>query len=111
MNFHRCGWVCACCHVRTIVSSGRCECSCEFGLNFEFVIFYSIIGVPKLVRGEVWNLLMVQQQMFHQVARQKKTFPNFYSAPYEDMLKELTSQQHAILIDLGEHNLGSSISY
>lgn len=28
-------------------------------------------------------------------------FPN-YKVPYEQLLKQLTSQQHAILIDLGE---------
>ncbi|KAB7505425.1 TBC1 domain family member 1 [Armadillidium nasatum] len=58
-------------------------------------------GVPKLVRGEVWHLLMIQQQMFHQTPRQKNVYPPFFQTQYEDMLKELTSQQHAILIDLG----------
>lgn len=29
-------------------------------------------------------------------------FPN-YHLPYEDLLKQLTSYQHAILIDLGKH--------
>lgn len=28
-------------------------------------------------------------------------FPN-YNVPYEDLLKQLTSHQHAILIDLGK---------
>lgn len=65
-------------------------------LNFEN------LGVPKLVRGEVWHLLMIQQQMFHQTPRQKNVYPPFFHTQYEDMLKELTSQQHAILIDLGK---------
>ncbi|XP_071550765.1 TBC1 domain family member 1 [Panulirus ornatus] len=55
-------------------------------------------GVPKSVRGEVWQLLMHQY-----LAQNQKLQPQIhgYNKPYESMIKELTSQHHAILIDLG----------
>ncbi|CAL4115369.1 unnamed protein product, partial [Meganyctiphanes norvegica] len=55
-------------------------------------------GVPKCVRGEVWKLLVYQYGHNH---KQLPILPPSYSTPYEDMLRELTSQHHAILIDLG----------
>ncbi|KAG0719497.1 TBC1 domain family member 1 [Chionoecetes opilio] len=55
-------------------------------------------GIPKSVRGEVWQLLA-----FQYLTRNPKLEPQFpgYKTPYEDMIRELTSQHHAILIDLG----------
>lgn len=55
-------------------------------------------GVPKSLRGDVWQLLTYQY-----LSRNSKKEPEFpgYKTPYEDMIKELTSQHHAILIDLG----------
>ncbi|KAK3867460.1 hypothetical protein Pcinc_027094 [Petrolisthes cinctipes] len=55
-------------------------------------------GVPKSVRGDVWQLLMHQS-----LARNPKLEPQIpgYNTSYETMIKELTSQHHAILIDLG----------
>ncbi|XP_069162661.1 TBC1 domain family member 1 [Procambarus clarkii] len=55
-------------------------------------------GIPKAVRGEAWQLLMYQY-----LAHNPKLEPQFpsYNLPYESMIKELTSQHHAILIDLG----------
>ncbi|XP_064100515.1 TBC1 domain family member 1-like isoform X1 [Macrobrachium nipponense] len=55
-------------------------------------------GVPKAVRGEVWQLLTLQHNL-----RNPRSQPTVlsYNTPYEEMLKELTSQHHAILIDLG----------
>ncbi|MPC94451.1 TBC1 domain family member 4 [Portunus trituberculatus] len=56
-------------------------------------------GVPKSLRGDVWQLLMYQY-----LSRNAKKEPEFpgYNTPYENMIKELTSQHHAILIDLGK---------
>ncbi|XP_042241893.1 TBC1 domain family member 1-like [Homarus americanus] len=55
-------------------------------------------GVPKSVRGEAWQLLVKQY-----LARNPKLEPQIlsYNVAYESMIKELTSQHHAILIDLG----------
>uniref|UniRef100_UPI00398E6036 TBC1 domain family member 1-like isoform X2 n=1 Tax=Pristiophorus japonicus TaxID=55135 RepID=UPI00398E6036 len=54
-------------------------------------------GVPRQHRGEIWKLLAEQHQLRYRlpVRQQPK------DTPYEELLKQLTSQQHAILIDLG----------
>ncbi|XP_070613195.1 TBC1 domain family member 1 isoform X1 [Erythrolamprus reginae] len=54
-------------------------------------------GVPRQQRGEIWNFLAELHQLKH-------PFPNKQhpkDTPYKELLKQLTSQQHAILIDLG----------
>uniref|UniRef100_A0A5F9CZI1 TBC1 domain family member 1 n=1 Tax=Oryctolagus cuniculus TaxID=9986 RepID=A0A5F9CZI1_RABIT len=54
-------------------------------------------GVPRHHRGEIWKFLAEQ---FHL----KQQFPSKQQprdVPYKELLKQLTSQQHAILIDLG----------
>ncbi|XP_070160738.1 TBC1 domain family member 1 isoform X1 [Polyergus mexicanus] len=56
-------------------------------------------GVPKGKRGEVWQFL-AEQFCLKQPPIDTQDFPN-YNTPYELLLKQLTSQQHAILIDLG----------
>ena len=56
-------------------------------------------GVPRGKRGEVWHFL-AEQFCLKQPPIETRDFPN-YNTPYELLLKQLTSQQHAILIDLG----------
>ncbi|XP_076473410.1 PTB_TBC1D1_like and TBC domain-containing protein plx isoform X1 [Bombus vancouverensis nearcticus] len=56
-------------------------------------------GVPKGKRGEVWQFL-AEQFCLKQPPIDTRDFPN-YNIPYDLLLKQLTSQQHAILIDLG----------
>ncbi|KAK0181177.1 hypothetical protein PV327_003483 [Microctonus hyperodae] len=56
-------------------------------------------GVPKGKRGEVWQFL-AEQFCLKQPPVDTHDFPN-YNTPYDLILKQLTSQQHAILIDLG----------
>ncbi|XP_009461313.1 PREDICTED: TBC1 domain family member 4 isoform X2 [Nipponia nippon] len=54
-------------------------------------------GVPKSRRGEVWQFLAVQHRVRHRL-------PNKQQPPdisYKELLKQLTAQQHAILVDLG----------
>ncbi|XP_063160595.1 TBC1 domain family member 4 isoform X2 [Candoia aspera] len=54
-------------------------------------------GVPKSRRGEIWQFLAVQHRVRHRL-------PNKHHPPdvsYKDLLKQLTAQQHAILVDLG----------
>uniref|UniRef100_A0A8C5CV92 TBC1 domain family, member 4 n=1 Tax=Gadus morhua TaxID=8049 RepID=A0A8C5CV92_GADMO len=55
-------------------------------------------GVPKGRRGEVWLLLSHQHRLRHRLD-QRQLFPP--DTPYQDLLKQLTAQQHAILVDLG----------
>ncbi|XP_042312698.1 TBC1 domain family member 4 isoform X11 [Sceloporus undulatus] len=54
-------------------------------------------GVPKSRRGEIWQFLAVQHRIRHRL-------PNKQQPPdisYKELLKQLTAQQHAILVDLG----------
>ncbi|XP_066516395.1 TBC1 domain family member 1 isoform X2 [Hoplias malabaricus] len=55
-------------------------------------------GVPRQHRGEIWKFLSEQYLLRQQVPANK---PPNNDTPYKDLLKQLTSQQHAILIDLG----------
>ncbi|XP_031725959.1 TBC1 domain family member 4 isoform X5 [Anarrhichthys ocellatus] len=54
-------------------------------------------GVPKSRRGEVWLLLSQQHRLRHRLP-QRQQAPD---TPYQDLLKQLTAQQHSILVDLG----------
>ncbi|BFZ14941.1 hypothetical protein BsWGS_17980 [Bradybaena similaris] len=57
---------------------------------------YVMKGVPRTLRGQVWLLLMQQQQI-----RTAVPGAAHESAAYEELLKQFTTHQHAILIDLG----------
>ncbi|XP_068428607.1 TBC1 domain family member 4 isoform X2 [Clinocottus analis] len=54
-------------------------------------------GVPKSRRGEVWLLLSYQHRLRHRLPPRQQA-PDI---PYQDLLKQLTAQQHSILVDLG----------
>uniref|UniRef100_A0A667XYT8 TBC1 domain family member 1 n=1 Tax=Myripristis murdjan TaxID=586833 RepID=A0A667XYT8_9TELE len=54
-------------------------------------------GVPRHHRGEIWKFLS-EQYLLRQTVPSR---PPANHAPYKELLKQLTSQQHAILIDLG----------
>uniref|UniRef100_A0A3P8UZI1 TBC1 domain family member 4 n=1 Tax=Cynoglossus semilaevis TaxID=244447 RepID=A0A3P8UZI1_CYNSE len=54
-------------------------------------------GVPRQHRGEIWKLLS-EQYLLRQTVPSR---PPTNHTPYKELLKQLTSQQHAILIDLG----------
>ncbi|XP_034544803.1 TBC1 domain family member 1 isoform X2 [Notolabrus celidotus] len=54
-------------------------------------------GVPRQHRGEIWKFLS-EQYLLRQTVPSR---PPANHMPYKELLKQLTSQQHAILIDLG----------
>ncbi|KAJ3592281.1 hypothetical protein NHX12_007409 [Muraenolepis orangiensis] len=56
-------------------------------------------GVPKARRGEVWLLLSHQHRLRHRLAPRQQGAPD--GPTYQDLLKQLTAQPHAILVDLG----------
>ncbi|XP_060532714.1 TBC1 domain family member 1 isoform X2 [Cylas formicarius] len=56
-------------------------------------------GVPRGKRGEVWQFLS-EQHCLKSAPPDCVKYPN-YNVPYEQLLRQLTSHQHAILIDLG----------
>ncbi|KAI6069603.1 TBC1 domain family member 1 isoform X4 [Aix galericulata] len=68
-------------------------------IKFDVEKIHSAVGqgVPRHHRGEIWKFLAEQYHLKHH-------FPNKQppkDTPYKELLKQLTSQQHAILIDLG----------
>ncbi|XP_074550910.1 TBC1 domain family member 4 isoform X2 [Halichoeres trimaculatus] len=54
-------------------------------------------GVPKTRRGEVWILLSHQHRLRHRLPQRQQAPETLY----QDLLKQLTAQQHSILVDLG----------
>ncbi|XP_045143007.1 TBC1 domain family member 4 [Echinops telfairi] len=54
-------------------------------------------GVPKCRRGEIWQFLALQYRLRHRLPSKQQP-PD---TSYKELLKQLTTQQHAILVDLG----------
>ncbi|KAJ8980381.1 hypothetical protein NQ317_009375 [Molorchus minor] len=77
----------------TSKEGGRIKCDSQ-------MLFHAIRqGVPRGKRGEVWQFL-AEQYCTKVPPIDLTKYPN-YNVPYETLLKQLTSHQHAILIDLG----------
>ncbi|XP_077153357.1 TBC1 domain family member 4 isoform X2 [Ranitomeya variabilis] len=73
--------------------------NCKTKIRFDMEEIYATLkeGVPKCKRGEIWQFLSVQYRLRHRL-------PNKQQPPdmtYSELLKQLTAQQHAILVDLG----------
>ncbi|XP_041115689.1 TBC1 domain family member 4-like isoform X2 [Polyodon spathula] len=54
-------------------------------------------GVPKNRRGDIWQFLAVQYRLRHRLSCKQQPL----DISYKELLKQLTTQQHAILVDLG----------
>lgn len=57
-------------------------------------------GIPKQKRGQVWQFFIQQRKLDGDGGASSHGHINL-EIPYEQLLRQLTSQQHAILIDLG----------
>ncbi|XP_032189962.1 TBC1 domain family member 1 isoform X2 [Mustela erminea] len=68
-------------------------------IKFDMEKMHSAVGqgVPRHLRGEIWKFLAEQYRLQHQFPSKQQP----KDTPYKELLKRLTSQQHAILIDLG----------
>ncbi|XP_057186788.1 TBC1 domain family member 1 isoform X2 [Triplophysa rosa] len=79
---------------RMLCTSGRSK------VKFDTQEIHTAVGqgVPRQHRGEIWKFLSEQYLLRQEVPSPK---PPNNGTPYKDLLKQLTSQQHAILIDLG----------
>ncbi|XP_043096034.1 TBC1 domain family member 1 isoform X5 [Puntigrus tetrazona] len=79
---------------RMLSTTGRSK------VRFDTVEIHKAVGqgVPHQHRGEIWKLLSEQYLLRKEVPSTK---PPNNDTPYKELLKQLTSQQHAILIDLG----------
>nr|XP_020761127.1 TBC1 domain family member 1 isoform X3 [Odocoileus virginianus texanus] len=68
-------------------------------IKFDMEKMHSAVGqgVPRHHRGEIWKFLAEQYHLKHPLPCKQQP----KDTPYKELLKQLTSQQHAILIDLG----------
>jgi len=66
---------------------------------------FLLSGVPRHHRGEIWKFLAEQYHLKHQFSSKQQP----KDTPYKELLKQLTSQQHAILIDLGKYSSGMKL--
>ncbi|XP_006169310.1 TBC1 domain family member 1 isoform X2 [Tupaia chinensis] len=68
-------------------------------IKFDMEKMHSAVGqgVPRHHRGEIWKFLAEQFHLKHPFPSKQQP----KDVPYKGLLKQLTSQQHAILIDLG----------
>ncbi|KAM5180104.1 TBC1 domain family member 4 isoform 2-T3 [Mantella aurantiaca] len=73
--------------------------NCRTKIRFDMEEIYVTLkeGVPKNKRGELWQFLSVQYRLRHRLPNKLQPSDTTYS----DLLKQLTAQQHAILVDLG----------
>ncbi|XP_072266724.1 TBC1 domain family member 4 isoform X4 [Pyxicephalus adspersus] len=73
--------------------------NCRTKIRFDMEEIYATLkeGVPKSKRGEIWQFLSVQYRLRHRLPSKQQPSDTTYS----DLLKQLTAQQHAILVDLG----------
>ncbi|XP_068924696.1 TBC1 domain family member 1 isoform X4 [Petaurus breviceps papuanus] len=69
-------------------------------IKFDMEKMHSAVGqgVPRHHRGEIWKFLAEQYHLKHQFPSGKQQPKDI---PYKELLKQLTSHQHSILIDLG----------
>lgn len=66
---------------------------------FSYTLDLIFLGVPRGKRGEVWQFL-AERYCAKVAPLDTSKYPN-YNVCYDTLLKQLTSHQHAILIDLG----------
>ncbi len=59
------------------------------------------LGIPKQKRGQVWQFFASQSNLVGDLPNASSYSHINLDVPYEHLLRQLTSQQHAILIDLG----------
>ncbi|XP_004867741.1 TBC1 domain family member 1 isoform X2 [Heterocephalus glaber] len=78
---------------KMLITPGRSK------IKFDMEKMHSAVGqgVPRHHRGEIWKFLAEQFHLRHPFPSKQQ--PKDVS--YKELLKQLTSQQHAILIDLG----------
>ncbi|XP_044537303.1 TBC1 domain family member 1 isoform X5 [Gracilinanus agilis] len=67
-------------------------------IKFDMEKMHSAVGqgVPRHHRGEIWKFLAEQYHLKHPFPSKQQP----KDTPYKELLKQLTSHQHAILIDL-----------
>lgn len=87
------------CHKEGLLTWDRKLLNCRAKVRCDMEEIHASLkeGVPKSRRGEIWQFLALQYRLRHRL-------PNKQQPPdtsYKELLKQLTAQQHAILVDLG----------
>ncbi|KAF6085004.1 TBC1 domain family member 4 [Phyllostomus discolor] len=87
------------CQKEVIITWDKKLLNCRGKLRCDMEDIYASLkeGVPKSRRGEIWQFLALQYRLRHRL-------PTKHQPPdisYKELLKQLTAQQHAILVDLG----------
>lgn len=75
----------------------KLNCRTKIRCDMEEVLANLKEGVPKSRRGEIWQFIAMQYRLRHRLSN-KQSPPDI---SYKELLKQLTAQQHAILVDLG----------
>ncbi|XP_040847222.1 TBC1 domain family member 4 isoform X4 [Ochotona curzoniae] len=88
-----------CCQKDLLIAWDKKLLNCRTKLRSDMEDIHTSLkeGVPKSRRGEIWQFLALQYRLRHRL-------PNKQQPPdtsYKELLKQLTAQQHAILVDLG----------
>lgn len=73
--------------------------------DFVFPLPRLLAGIPRLRAGEIWVFL--RSHMERRSASILQPCPKY--EPYSDLIKQLTTHQHAILIDLGKAHINIRI--
>uniref|UniRef100_A0A8C1IJF5 TBC1 domain family, member 4 n=1 Tax=Cyprinus carpio TaxID=7962 RepID=A0A8C1IJF5_CYPCA len=91
--------VCQCSKEVQALWDRKLSSPCRTKVQWEKEEIHSAVcqGVPKSRRGEVWLLLSQQYRLRHRLPQRQQP----PETSYQDLLKQLTTQQHAILVDLG----------
>lgn len=87
------------CQKEVLITWDKKLLNCRAKIRCDMEDMHSVLkeGVPKSRRGEIWQFLALQYRLRHRL-------PNKHQPPdtsYKELLKQLTAQQHAILVDLG----------
>lgn len=91
--------VCSCSKEVQALWDRKLSSPCRTKVQWDKEEIYSAVcqGVPKSRRGEVWLMLSQQHRLRQRLPHRQQP----HETPYQDLLKQLTAQQHAILVDLG----------
>ena len=87
-------WLCVCGSMAALQLIS-CDLATSFQSSRPCFLISLIAGVPKSRRGEIWQFLALQYRLRHRL-------PNKQQPPdisYKELLKQLTAQQHAILVE------------
>lgn len=94
------------CSIEALVAWDQCLLKRALYLKPKRDIFAQYVreGIPRHKRGDVWIFLAEKNKLEGISDENKLTDTDIdVDIPYRELLNQLTSQQHAILVDLGNY--------